>query len=95
MTTVAQNAAVHTLEQPPVYRLKDGVKGLLIKASLASLTIDQDRLVVTFSIWQLTLSVLFGFLRLIGGIVLMLILIAHPLLEFAFISLLVRHNGNK
>ena len=60
MTTAAQNAAVHTLEQRPVYRPKDDVKGLLIKASLASATIDEDRIAVTFSIWQLTLSVLFG-----------------------------------
>ena len=95
MTTVAQNAAVHTLEQRPIYRPKDDVKGLLIKASLASATIDQDRIAVTFSIWQLTLSVLFGILCLFGGVVVILILLAHPLLEFAMISLLVRRNANK
>ena len=59
MTAVAQNAAVQTLERRPVYRLKDDVKGLLIKASLQSVKIDQDRMIVTFSLWQLTLSVLF------------------------------------
>lgn len=96
MTTVAQNAAVHTLERRPVYQLKDGVKGLLIKASLASVTIDQDRVVVTFSIWQFTLSVLFEVLCLIAGIIVMLrILIPDSLLGLAFIALLVRRKGDR
>jgi hypothetical protein len=95
MTTVAQAAAVHTLEQRPVYRLKDDVKGLLVKASLASVTIDQDRIAVTFSIWQLTVSVLFGILCLIGGIVVILILLAYPLLDFAIIALLIGRRGDK
>jgi hypothetical protein len=83
------NAAVHTLEQRPVYRPKDDVKGLLIKASLASVTIDQDRIAVTFSIRQLALSVLFGILCLLSGIVVIFILLAYPLLDFAIIALLV------
>jgi hypothetical protein len=95
MTTVAQNAAVHTLEQRPVYRPKDDVKGLLIKASLASVTIDEDRIAVTFSIWQLTLSVLFEILCLLSGIVVILIILAYPLLDFAIIALLVGRRGDK
>jgi len=96
MTSVAQNAAVYTLERRPVYRLKDGVKGFLIKASLASVTIDRDLIVVTFSIWQLTLSVLLGAFCLMAGIVVLWwILIPNSLLSFAFIALLMRRNGDR
>jgi uncharacterized membrane protein len=94
MTAVAQYAAVYTLERRPVYRLKDGVKGFLIKASLASVTIDQDRIVVTFSIWQLTASVMLGALCLLGGIIVMWwILIPDSLLSLALIALLARTGG--
>jgi hypothetical protein len=95
MTTVAQNAAMRTLEERPVYRLKDGVKGLLIKASLESVIIDQDRIAVTFSIWQLTLSVLFGVLCLICGMIMIVILLAYPLLDVAIIALLVGRRADK
>ena len=95
MTTVAQTAAVHALQQRPVYRPKDDVKGLLIRASLASVTIDQDRIAVTFSIWQLTLSVLFGIFCLLSGIVIIFNLLAYPLLDFAIIALLVRRKSEK
>jgi hypothetical protein len=95
MTTVAQSAVVHTLEERPVYRLKDGVKGLLIKASLESVAIDQDRVAVTFSIWQLTLSVLFGILCLLGGLVAILILFAYPFLDVAIIALLLSRKSEK
>jgi hypothetical protein len=95
MTSVAQSAVVHTLEERPVYRPKDGVKGLLIKASLESVAIDQDRIAVTFSIWQLTLSVLFGIFCLIGGLVAIVILFASPFLDVAVIALLVSRKGDK
>jgi hypothetical protein len=87
MTAVAENAAVHALERRPVYRLKDDVKGWLIRASLESVKIDQDRIVVTFSLWQLTSTVLFGCFCLIVGIAFLLILIRHPLLGLTEIAL--------
>lgn len=87
MTAVAQNAAVQTLQRRPVYQLKDDVKGLLIKASLESVKIDQDRMIVTFSLWQLTLSVLFGIFCLMFGIAVLLILLLHPLLGVAALAL--------
>ena len=87
MTVVAQNAAVQTLERRPVYRLKEDVKGLLIKASLESVKIDRDGMIVTFSLWQLTLSVLFGIFCLMIGIAVLLVLLLHPLLGVAALAL--------
>ena len=80
MTTLAQNAATHSLEKRPVYRPKDDVKGLLMKASLESVSIDQHNIVVTFSLWQLTLSVLLGVCCLIAAIGFMVVMFEYPLL---------------
>jgi hypothetical protein len=85
MTAIAQNAVVHSLEKRPVYRPKDDVKGLLIKASLDSVTVDQNRIVITFSLWQLTLTVLLGVICLIAALGLGLALIRHPVLGAALI----------
>lgn len=85
-TTLAQNAAMQVLERRPVYRLRDDVKGILIGASLSSVKIDQDRLVVTFSLWQLTLSVLLGALCLVAGIATIWIMLRHPLFGLILLS---------
>lgn len=80
MTGIAQKAAVHALEKHPIYRLKSDVKGVLIKASLESVKIDQDRVVVTFSLWQLTISVFLSILSLLVAIGMTWALIENPAL---------------
>jgi hypothetical protein len=59
---------MHWLEHRPVYRPKDDVKGLLIRASLDAVNIEQDRVVLTFTLWQLTLGVVVGLVALLAGI---------------------------
>jgi hypothetical protein len=95
MTSVAQSAVVHTLQERPVYRLKDGVKGMLIKASLESVVIDKDRVAITFSIWQLTLSVLFGIACLTGALLAIAILLAYYFLDIAILVLLLDRKDEK
>jgi hypothetical protein len=68
MATTAQAGAMHWLEHRPVYRPKDDVKGLLIRASLDAVNIEQDRVVITFTLWQLTLGVVVGLVALLAGI---------------------------
>jgi uncharacterized membrane protein HdeD (DUF308 family) len=63
------------------------MRGLLIKASLESVKIDQSQIVITFSLWQLTVSVLFGLLCLIGCIAAVWVLIKHPFLGLTTIFL--------
>ena len=49
----AQRAVALALAQRPVYRLKNDVKGFLIKATLERVEISGDKLVVTFSLVQI------------------------------------------
>jgi hypothetical protein len=63
----------------PVYRFKNDVKGFVLKASLADVTISQNALVVTFSLWNLTVTcAVFAFI-LIGALSIIYLLIRHPL----------------
>lgn len=89
MTAVAQNVAIHALEKHPVYRLKDDLRGVLIKASLESVVVADDHIVVTFSLWKLTISVFLGMLALIAAAGMMLMLWANPaLLDILAVSAL-------
>lgn len=58
------------LEERPVYRLKDDVKGAAMKAALDRIAVQDDRLQVTFSLWRLTASAIAGFFSLLLGIIL-------------------------
>lgn len=75
MTLTAQTAAMHALERKPVYRLKDDIKGFLIRASLESVKVEQDRMVITFTLLRLTLTVVGGLLALVVAIGLIFVLI--------------------
>jgi hypothetical protein len=86
VNTLAQNAAAQVLERRPVYHLRDDVKGMLIAASLSSVKIDHDRLVATFSLWQLTRSVLLGALCLVVGLATIWLMFRHPLFGLALLA---------
>ena len=80
ITDMAESAAMHTLERRPVYRLKDDIKGILVRASLESVIGQGERIVVTFSLWQLTITVCLGVIALIVAIAFLYILLNNPLL---------------
>ena len=63
----------------PVYRFKNDFKGFVLKASLVDVTIDRDALVVTFSLWNLTVTCAVFALVLIGALSVVYLLIRHPL----------------
>jgi hypothetical protein len=90
MTATAQDAAIRALEHIPMYRPKDDVKGLLIRASLDSVKIDQDRIVLTFTLWKLTITVLLGTILFAAAIGAMLALLSGPILRFVVLSRLIR-----
>jgi hypothetical protein len=58
-------AARHSIESAirlylatePVYRFKNDFKGVVLKATLVDVAIEQDSLVLTFSLWNLTTTV--------------------------------------
>ncbi len=63
----------------PVYRFKDDFKGIVLKAALVGVTIEQNTMVVTFSVWNLTLTVAVYALVLVILLWLIYWLIRHPL----------------
>ncbi|TMJ22874.1 MAG: hypothetical protein E6G96_19295, partial [Alphaproteobacteria bacterium] len=63
----------------PVYRFKDDFKGFVIKAALADVGIEQNTLVVRFSLWSLTVTVAIFALVLAGVLFVIYLLIRHPL----------------
>lgn len=63
----------------PVYRFKDDFKGIALKAALVGVTIEQNTMVVTFSVWNLTLTVAVYALVLVILLWLIYWLIRHPL----------------
>ena len=67
---LAENAIKAELEKRPFYRLKDDAKGEVLRATLDSLTIERDRLVIRFTLWRATPWAALGAAALLGGIVL-------------------------
>jgi hypothetical protein len=63
----------------PVYRFKDDFKGIVLRAALVGVTIEQNTMVVTFSVWNLTLTVAVYALVLVLLLWLIYWLIRHPL----------------
>lgn len=63
----------------PVYRFKNDFKGIVLKASLVGVTVAQNSLVVTFSLWNLTATCAIYAAVLIGILAIGYLLIRHPL----------------
>lgn len=85
LSAIAESAAVHVLERKPVYRLKEDVKGVLLKATLQTVAIEQDRLVVTFNVWQITLWAIAGVVCLLLALALGVALRRYPYLQLPFL----------
>jgi hypothetical protein len=73
-------AAVKTyFAEVPVYRLRNDVKGFVLKAALSDIKIDQNVLVVTFSLWNFSLVVFVFALPLLTVASFVYFLIRYPL----------------
>src|SRR5215510_2504757 len=53
---VAESGIKAYLATRPVYRFKDDFKGMVLKAALVDVAIEQNTLAVTFSLWNLTVT---------------------------------------
>jgi len=62
----------------PIYRLKDDAKGLVVRALLRAVAIENNTLVVTFSLWGLTLIAAAWGLLLLALAIFAVQLIRHP-----------------
>ena len=62
----------------PVYRFKEDFKGIVLKAALVDVTIEQDALAVRFSLWNLTVTVAAFALVLFGVLLVVFLLVRHP-----------------
>ena len=76
---LAQIAIKAYLASRPVYRFKDDFKGVVVKATLASVAIEEDALVVTFSLWRLTTTVAVFATMLLAVLLAVYLLVRHPL----------------
>jgi hypothetical protein len=76
---LAETAIRAYLAARPVYRFKEDFKGVVLKAALVDVTIRQDTLAVTFSLWNLTVTVATFALVLFGVLFVIFLLIRHPL----------------
>ena len=87
-TETAQSATKFLLDFIPIYRVKDDFKGFLIKASLESVSVEDGKLAITFSLYRLTINVIILFVVLLAAIGLMIALVRNPgwLLTGAVIS---------
>jgi hypothetical protein len=75
---VAESGIKAYLATRPVYRFKDDFKGLVLKAALVDVVIEQNTLAVTFSLWSLTLTAAMFALILIILVLVIYWLVRHP-----------------
>src|SRR5215831_2811765 len=76
---VAEGGMKAYLAARPVYRFKDDFKGVVLKAALVDVAIEQNTLAVTFSLWNLTMAAAMFALILIMLVLVIYWLIRHPL----------------
>jgi hypothetical protein len=75
---LAETAIKSYLATRPVYRFKDDFKGFVLKAALVDVKIADNVLVVTFSLWNLTVTAALFALALLFALAFMGFLIRHP-----------------
>jgi Protein of unknown function (DUF1439) len=62
----------------PVYRFKDDLKGIVVKAALADIAMQPDAIVVTLSVVKLSATIGVGLAALLVIVVLLIQLLRHP-----------------
>ena len=70
---LAENAIKAELERRPFYRLKDDTKGEVLRATLESIAVEDDKLVIRFTLWRATLWAAMGVAALLAGLVFLLL----------------------
>jgi len=75
---VAESGIKAYLATRPVYRFKDDFKGVVLKAALVNVAIEQNTLAVTFSLWNLTVATGVFVLGLIILVLVIYWLVRHP-----------------
>lgn len=88
---VAESGIKAYLAARPVYRFKDDFKGVVLKAALVDVAIEQNTLAVTFSLWNLTMTAAMFALILIILVLVIYWLIRHPLWGLGIVDAVV--NG--
>ena len=70
---LAENAIKAELEKRPFYRLKDDAKGEVLRATLKSIAVEQDKLVIRFTLWRATLWAAMGAAAVLAGLIFLLL----------------------
>lgn len=83
MEEYAEKAAISIINRVPVYSLKDNLKETIVRASLNSVRVEGNDIVVTFSLIKLTMSVVVVFVLALAMIGFMITLARNPKLGIA------------
>jgi hypothetical protein len=75
---VAETAMQVYLATQPVYRFKENFRGVVLRAALKDVTIEQNAVMVTFSIWNVTTTVAILAVVLIGVLSAVYLLVRYP-----------------
>ena len=89
---LAETAIKAYLATRPVYRFKEDFKGVVLKAALVDVSIQQNTLAVTFSLWNLTVTVAIFAVALILVLLAVVYLIRHPLWGLGTIASIATHD---
>jgi hypothetical protein len=76
---LVENAIKAELEKRPFYRLKDDVKGEALRATLDSLAVEGDKLVIRFTLWRATPWAALGAAALLAGLAGLILLVLRRL----------------
>jgi hypothetical protein len=86
ITTIAETAVATTLQNRPIYQVKDDLKGVLIKSSISSVTVNGSQIQVVLSLWQLTISVGIGIIILLASVAMVWVLMQNPALGLLVVA---------
>lgn len=74
----ATRLLTYTLEKHPVYKIKDELKGVFVRAALDRMTVMNDYITFVFSLWSLTVWTLGSILTFVGVALYLVIILRSP-----------------
>jgi hypothetical protein len=78
LTDVVDKVVKSALRQRPIYRLKDDVKGEVLRATLDQLAVENDKVVLRFTLWRVTPWAALGAAAFLCGLVALVLALLAP-----------------
>jgi hypothetical protein len=78
MIEAAEKTAVVALEHVPIYRMKSSGAGFFLGGALSNVSVEGDKLAITFNVWMVALMVILGIIILVLAVIVTIAVIANP-----------------